>query len=394
MEIRLETTKTFEDLQKNNTIAILRGGTRSGKSYAVLQWLIVKAFEEEGCTISVVRKSFPSLRISALRDFKSIMGELGIWEDSSWVASENTYRFDNGSTMEFLSVQDSERRKGTKRDYLFVDEANELGYDDWFQLFIRTSRKSIMAFNPSFPQSHWIYKQVATHPEAEQFVSTYRDNPFLNESIVREIERLRDTSPSYYRIYGEGEIGIVEGLIFDNINIIDEVPEEAQTLGWGIDFGFTNDPTALVTLFKLEDGILFDEVIYMKGLLSNQIANFIRGAQELWGNKEVIADSADPRLIEEIFRSGVNIKPAVKGKDSILTGIDILKQHKIYITKSSKNLIDEFYSYVWNKNKNEEVLNEPDPRCDDHGIDACRYVGSWFLSQRKRSHGTYSISVR
>ena len=391
MELKIQTSKTFLDLLNEERIAILQGGTRSGKSYAAIQFLITKALEEPNSSISIVRKSFPSLRISALRDFKSILKEWDLWEEDYWYASENSYTFDNGSSIEFLSVQDSERRKGTKRKYLFCDEANELNYEDYFQLSIRTTDKIILAFNPSFPTNHWIFQQVLTHPEATRYISTYRDNPFLDDTLVNEIERLKETSPSYYKVYGLGQEGVIEGLIFDNVDIIDTLPEEAELLGYGIDFGYTNDPTALVALFKHQDTIIFEEIVYMKSLLSNQIANFVRAAYERYGRKEVIADSADPRLIEEIFRSGINIKPAMKGPDSILAGIDTMKQYKIKITKRSENMIDEFLSYTFKKDKNEQFLNQP-VDTNNHAIDACRYISTFKLSNKRKNYGTYTIS--
>ncbi len=395
MNLNIRTSRTFTDILHGPRIVILQGGTRSGKSFSSVQYLIVKALEEPNLTISIVRKSFPSLRISTLRDFRGIMKELDLWDENSWRASENAYTFPNGSVIEFLSVQDGERRKGSKRDYLFIDEITELMYEDYFQLSIRTTTKIVVAFNPNIPATHWIFSQLATHPEAETYISTYNDNPFLDDTLVREIELLRTTSPSYWKIYGEGQIGVVDGLVFDNVSVIDYIPDTAELLGFGVDFGFTNDPTALVALFRTDEGILFDEICYMKGLLSNQIANMIRGAYDRYGNGQVIADSADPRLIDEIFRSGgINIKPAVKGPDSIMTGIDTMKQNRIFITKSSKNLIDEFYGYVWEKDKNEMLTNKPDGRFPDHGIDAARYVASWFLSTKKKNYGTYNIILR
>lgn len=392
MELTVQTSKTFNDIQKGKKLILLRGGTRSGKSYSAIQWLIVKALEER-CVVSVVRKSFPSLRISALRDFKTIMSDLGIWEDDRWLATENSYTFENGTLFEFLSVQDSERRKGTKRDYLFIDEANELDYEDFFQLFIRTTHKTILAFNPNFPINHWIYTQAKPHPEADEYISTFRDNPFLEWEIVQEIERLKTISPSYYKIYGEGEIGVTEGLVFDNIHIMDTVPEGAELSCYGIDFGYSSDPTALIAMYKWEDGILFDELVYMRGLLSNQIANFCLAAYENRGRNEVIADSSDPRLIEEIFRYGVNIKGAVKGRDSIKYGIDIMKQHKIWVTKGSTNLLEEFYSYLYQKDKNGVILSDPIDM-NNHGLDACRYAAVHKLGSKGTTHGKYVIRIK
>ncbi len=393
MEIQLQTTKTFMDIADGSRIVLLQGGTRSGKSYASIQFLIVKALEEPNQTISIVRKSFPSLRISALRDFKQIMRDLDIWDEDNWRASENAYTFHNGSMIEFLSTQDSERRKGTKRDWLFIDEVTELDYSDYFQLTIRTTKKIILAFNPNISANHWLFEQVQTHPECETYVSTYLDNPWLEPELVKEIELLRETSPSYWRIYGLGEIGIVDGLIFDNINVISEIPEEAELLGYGMDFGFTQDPSTLIALFKVDGGILYDEIFYLKGLLTNEIGALIKEAYGIHGKAQVIADSAEPRIIEEIFRMGINIKPCVKGPDSIMQGIDVMKQHKLFVTKKSANMINEFYGYTWAKDKEEKLTNKPDPRSQDHCLDAARYVSSWMLSSKKRNHGKYTIKI-
>ena len=394
MELKIKTSKTFTDILHGPRIVILQGGTRSGKSYSAVQFLVVQAIQNSNVSISIVRKSFPSLRISTLRDFKEIMKELDIWDEDSWRASENMYTFDNGSTIEFLSVQDGERRKGTKRDILFVDEANELDWDDMFQLFIRTTDKTIIAYNPSFPTNHWIYTQMLTHPEAERIISTYADNPFLEDNLVAEIERLKETSPSYWKVYGEGREGMTEGLIFDNFSVIDYIPEDAELLGYGADWGYSNDESTLVALFKTNDGIVLDEVFYLKGLLTNQLGNLIKEAFDIHGRSLVIGDSSEPRTLEEIFRMGINIKPAIKGPDSINAGIDIMKQHKIFITKKSQNMIDEFYSYLWMKDKNGDLINKPDQRSKDHAIDAARYIVSYMLSQKKKNYGTYTLSLR
>jgi len=395
MELQIKTSKTFTDILYGPKVVILQGGTRSGKSVASIQYLIVKALEEPNITISIVRKSMPSLRISAMRDFKEMMSKLGVWNENNWKATENAYFFDNGSMIEFLSVQDGERRKGTKRDIFFCEECNELDYSDFFQLFIRTTTKTIIAYNPSFnPSTHWITKQIHTHPEAQVFKSSYMDNPFLEDSIVNEIERLRETSPSYWTVYGTGEFGMAEGLIFDNFDVVDEVEEGAEFLGCGLDFGFTNDPSSCVALWKGKDCIYLDEIFYMKGLLTSEIISLINGVYNVYGRCQVIADSSEPRTIDEIFRSGINIKPAVKGPDSIMSGIDIMKQHRIKITKSSKHLIDEFYSYTWLLDKAENPTNQPDPRCSDHALDASRYIISWMLSNKKKSYGSYTLSIR
>ena len=393
MELEIQTSKTFDDINSDRKIILLRGGSRSGKSYSTVQYLIVKALEEAGTVISIVRKSFPSLRISTLRDFKSIMSGLGLWDESSYLATEKAYRFDNGSMIEFLSIDDAEKRKGTKRDYLFIDEANELNYEDFFQLFIRTTYKTILAFNPSFSKRSWIYTQVAVHPQAEEFVSTYKDNPFLDPQIAAEIERLKDISPSYYKVYGTGEFGMTEGLVFDNVSIVDTIPEGSTLLGYGFDPGYSNDPSAIVAMYQNEDNVVFDEIVYMKGLLTNQLASHILSAYEEYGRSEVWIDSSEPRVRDEIFRYGINIKSVVKGKDSIINGIDLMKQNRILLTKRSSNLVNEFFSYSWKKDKSGEVTNEPED-INNHGVDACRYVTMMRMSKAAQNKGKYTISIR
>jgi phage terminase large subunit len=393
MELEIQTSKTFDDINSDRKIVLLRGGSRSGKSYSTVQYLIVKALEQSGTVISIVRKSFPSLRISTLRDFRTIMSSLGIWEEERYLATEKAYRFDNGSMIEFLSIDDAEKRKGTKRDYLFIDEANELNYEDFFQLFIRTTYKTILAFNPSFSKRSWIYTQVAVHPQAEEFVSTYKDNPFLDPQIAAEIERLKEISPSYYKVYGTGEFGMTEGLVFDNVSIVDTIPEDSTLLGYGFDPGYSNDPSAIVAMYQNGDNVVFDEIVYQKGLLTNQLANFILGAYEEYGRSEVWIDSSEPRVRDEIFRYGVNIKSVVKGKDSIINGIDLMKQNRILLTKRSSNLVNEFFSYSWKKDKGGEVTNEPED-FNNHGVDACRYVTMMRMSKAAQNKGKYTISIR
>lgn len=390
MELKIQTTKTYRDIESGRKIILLRGGTRSSKSYTAIQWLIVQALSNENIMVSVVRKSFPSLRISALRDFRSIMEGLGIWDEYRWLGTEHCYTFENGSQIEFMSIDNAEKRKGTKRDYLFIDEANELEYNDFFQLFIRTTTKTILAYNPSFSKLHWIYTQLATHPEADEFVSTYKDNPFLDESLVTEIERLKNISPSYYQIYGLGDFGATEGLVFDNTTIIDKLPDDAELICYGIDFGFTNDPTAMVGLFKWNGEIVLHELLYKKGMLSGDIARHIQQIYESYGKAQVIADSADPRLIDEIFRYGVNIKKVVK--PTIEYSIELMKKQRLNLTKQSANMINEFYGYVYMKDKNGNNTNQP-VDYNNHIIDASRYAAINHLSLRSANRGKYSISI-
>ena len=390
MELNINTSKTYRDIDKSRRICILQGGTRSGKSHSTLQWILVQALTKPNLIISVVRKSFPSMRVSIMRDWIMILKDLGIWSEEQWSATEHIYTFENGSMVEFMSIDSSEKRKGSSRDILFVDEANELSREDWFQLFIRTRQKSIIAYNPSFGTNHYIFTEIQTHPEADLYISTFRDNPFLEKQLVEEIERLKEINPEYYKIYGMGMPGNNIGTIF-SINIIDEVPEGAEFVAFGMDYGFSVDPTTLIAVSKIDKDLYIEELIYKKGMVTQDIINELKqldiDRNEIWG------DSAEQRLIEEIYRSGFNIKPVKKGKDSVRLGIDLMQQYRLNVTKKSINTIKEFSEYVWMVDKNGNFENIP-VDYSNHSIDAIRYVVMERLNAKKINAGKYSISIR
>ena len=390
MELNITTSKTYRDIENSRRICILQGGTRSSKSYSALQWLLVKALTEPNMVFSIVRKSFPSMRVSIMRDWVGILKGLEIWDDNNWSATEHIYTFDNGSIVEFMSIDSSEKRKGSARDYLFVDEANELSREDWFQLFIRTRKKSIIAYNPSFGTNHYIFNEIQTHPEADLFISTFKDNPFLEKQLVEEIERLEFINPEYYKIYGLGLPGNNVGTIF-SINVVDDIPEEAEFVAFGMDYGFSVDPTTLVCIAKLDKDLYIDELLYKKGMVTSDIIRELKSLNidrnEIWG------DSAEPRLIEEIYRSGFNIKPVKKGKDSVRLGIDLMQQYRLNVTKRSMNTIKEFSEYVWMVDKNGNFENVP-VDYSNHSIDAIRYVVMERLNAKKIRAGQYDISIR
>ena len=390
MELQINTSKTYRDIEGSRRICVLQGGTRSGKSYSALQWILVKALSEPNLVISIVRKSFPSMRVSIMRDWIGILKDLGIWDEEKWSATEHIYSFDNGTIVEFMSIDNAEKRKGSARDYLFVDESNELSREDWFQLFIRTRKKSIIAYNPSFGTNHYIFNEIHTHPEADVYISTYKDNPYLERQLVEEIERLKDINPEYYKIYGLGLPGNNVGTIF-SINLVDEVPENADFVSFGLDYGFTIDPTALVAVWKRDKDIFIDELIYKKGMVTSDIADELERLEV--GREEIWADSAEPRLNEELYRLGFNVKPVKKGKDSIRMGIDLMMQYRLIVTKRSKNIIKEFGEYVWTQDKNGNFENIP-VDYSNHALDAIRYVVMERMNAKRIKAGQYSISIR
>jgi phage terminase large subunit len=390
MELQIDTSKTYRDIDGSRRICILQGGTRSGKSYSALQWILVKALSEPNQVISIVRKSFPSMRVSIMRDWVGILKGLGIWDENRWSATEHIYTFDNGSMVEFMSIDSSEKRKGSARDYLFVDECNELSREDWFQLFIRTRKKSIIAYNPSFGTNNYIFTEIQTHPEADLYISTFVDNPYLEKQLVEEIERLKEINPEYYKIYGLGLPGNNVGTIF-SINLIDDVPENAEFVAFGLDYGFTVDPTSLVAIWKRDKDLYIEELIYEKGMVTSDIAERLRDLEV--GREEIWADSAEPRLNEELYRLGFNVKGVRKGKDSIKLGIDLMMQYRLLVTKRSTNIVKEFGEYVWMVDKNGNFENKP-VDYSNHAIDAIRYVCMERLNAKKINAGQYSISIR
>lgn len=390
MELQINTSKTYRDIEKSRKICILQGGTRSGKSHSALQWLIVQALSQQNIIISVVRKSFPSMRVSILRDFQNIMKNLGIWEEDSYSATEHIYFFDNGSIIEFLSIDNAEKRKGTSRDYLFIDECNELSREDYFQLFIRTRIKTIVAYNPSFGTNNYIFNEIHTHPESDLFISTFKDNPFLEQSIIQEIERLAEINPEYYKIYGLGLPGNNVGTIF-GITIVEDIPEDAQFLAFGMDYGYSIDATTLIAVARKDTNLYFDELLFKTNMVTGDIINFLKSLDI--GRNEIFADSSEGRLIEEIYRSGFNIKPVKKGPDSVRIGIDLMMNYKLHVTKRSKNMIREFSEYVWMVDKNGNFENKP-VDYSNHTIDAARYAVMETLTQRKINAGKYTLSIR
>lgn len=372
----MKQAKPYYDV-KNSTkrICVLQGGTRSGKTYSILLALIEFAYKNKGKNlyITIARKTFPALRGTAMRDFFEILKKEDIYDERHHNKSSGLYTL-YGNNFEFISVDQPVRVRGRKRDVLFMNEANEFDMDDFVQLSLRTTFKIIIDFNPS-EEYHWLYTQLidADRDDVDFHISTYKDNPFLEKSTIQEIERLKDVDANLWRVFGEGQRGIANETIFPNFNVIDEIPENAKAIALGLDFGFSADPTSLIKLYKHDLDIYIEELIYDKGLTNQDIANKIKDLG-IDRSIEIFADSAEPKSIEEIYRMGnINIKPTRKGADSIRVGIDIMRRHKINITRNSENTIKEFRNYKWIKDKNNEITNKP-VDAYNHSIDACRYV--------------------
>lgn len=367
-QIKIKTTNVFDRAYRSNTrITCLQGGTRSSKTYSLCQLFIIKALRETGKVFTIVRKTLPALKGTAYRDVINILKELDLYSEEHHNKSNLSYTL-NSNLIEFISVDQPTKIRGRKRNYLWLNEANEFNFEDYQQLILRTTEQIYLDYNPSDPYS-WIYDKVITREDCTFIKSTYLANPFLDKDTIAEIERLKELDPDYWRVYGMGEIGTIQTMIFRKFDLVDEV--QGRLVGYGLDFGFTNSPSALVAVYQSDDNLYIKEMLYEKRLTNTDLANKLREFR-IDRQSEIVGDSAEPKTIEEIHRQGFNIKPAKKGA-GIHLGIDIMRRYKLHITKDSLNAIKEFRSYKWATDKNGDVLNTP-VKINDHLIDATRYL--------------------
>ena len=383
--LKIKTNVVYEHLLDNDSkIVVEQGGTRSGKTYNILLWIIF-----EYCThnidkvITICRKSFPSLRATVLRDFMSILQEHNCYSEVFHNKSNSEYYL-FGNLIEFISLDQPQKIRGRKRDLLFINEGNELFFEDWQQLIFRTQEKIILDFNPS-DEYHWIYDKVLSREDCSFFKTTYLDNPFIEDSIIKEIERLKDTDEQYWQIYGLGERSASRSTIF-NYSEVSQIPEEANLIAYGMDFGYTNDPTTFVSVYTLDYNLYIQEHLYRTQMTTQDINTFLRN--EGLTSSPIYADSAEPRLISELRVMGHNVFSSIKGKDSVNAGIDLLKRYKIHILSTSTNAISEFRNYKWKEDKDGLLTNTPEDK-HNHIIDSCRYATYSILS--RPNFGRYTI---
>lgn len=335
-----------------------QGSARSSKTYTIVIWLIVRCLSFPGTTVAVVRGTRPALKGTVYRDFKDIMQRMGQWSDKCMNLTDFIYTFPNGSWIEFFPATDDQRLRGRKRMILYVNEANELSFDEWTQLKLRTTLFTLIDYNPSFDEDHWIVTKVNNSPRTKFFISTYKDNPFLEQSVIDSIEELKDTSPSLWQVYGLGQRAIIEGRIFKTYEVVDELPPQARRHRFlGLDFGYTNDPTAIVLVSIVGKTIYLDELCYRTQMGTEDIIKELK-QQQVWMPK-VWADSAEPREIDEIYNTGIDIHGVKKYPGSVKAGLQKMQQFKIVVTRRSTNLIKELKSYVYRRDKNGKWLNEP-----------------------------------
>lgn len=378
--MRIQTNKIFHHLNSDAKIIAEQGGTRSGKTYNILLWIIFHfCTQNKGQVISICRRTFPSLRATVMRDFIDILKKYDLYSEANHNKTNSEYTL-NGNLIEFISIEDGQKIRGRKRDLLFINEANEINYEQWNQLVYRTTGKIILDYNPS-DEYHFIYDKIVTREDCDFHVTTYKDNPFLEQSIVEEIERLKYTDEVYWRIYGLGERGVSRATIFQFTE--SEIPQEAEFLAAGMDFGYSNDPTTYVNVYRLGDNLYAEELLYRTKMTTSDINQFLRSI-EIKGI--IYGDSAEVRLIDELRKMGHPIRPTIKGQDSIRAGIDVLKRYKLHI--KGDNFIQEMRNYKWSEDRTGKLTNTPVDQ-NNHLIDAFRYATFNVLS--KPNYGRYAI---
>lgn len=368
----LQKTTAQEKIAKlRKRIRIVQGGTSSSKTFTILPFLIQYAIDNPNSEISVVAESIPHLKRGAIKDFLKIMQWTDNYNPNNFNKSNLTYKFSNGSYIEFFSADQPDKLRGARRDILFINECNNVAFESYQQLAIRTKKFIYLDYNPT--SEFWVHTELINDPNSDFVILTYKDNEALDQAIVREIEKAKEKAKSsaywenWWRVYGLGEVGSLEGVIFTNWKQIDTIPKEAKYIGNGLDFGYSNDPTACIDFYEWNNKIIWDERIYQKGLLNSQIANLLKP-----NNVLTVADSAEPKSIAEIRLHGINIIPAEKGKDSITFGINIIQEREFFVTSRSLNLIKELRGYTWKVDKTGKSLNLPIDEFN-HAIDASRY---------------------
>jgi len=366
---------------------VIQGGTSAGKTFGILPILIDKATRTPMLEISVVSESIPHLRRGAMKDFLKIMKLTHRYVDAHWNRSLLTYTFANGSYIEFFSADMDDKLRGAGRNILYVNEANNVTFEAYLQLSIRTNKEIYIDFNPT--QEFWAHTEVVPQEDADFLILNYQDNEALDDNIVKEIESAKEKAKTssywenWWKVYGLGQIGSLQGAVFNNWKQIDKIPEEAKLIGIGLDFGYTNDPTAIVEVYNWNGQRIINELCYRSGMLNTDIAKILPS------NVPIYADSSEPKSIEEIRRSGKTIRGVTKGKDSINYGIQVMQSQEYLVTSNSTNLIKELRGYIWDTDKSGTKLNKPIDY-NNHGLDALRYHEMETIGL-KNAQGKYYI---
>ncbi len=382
----VSTTAVDKILAMQSRLRVVQGGSSAGKTIAILLVLIDHAQSQKGTKlISIVSESVPHLKRGAIRDFLNIMQEQGYYKEVNWNRTDFIYTFETGNKIEFFSADSADKVRGPRRDILFLNEANNISYETYTQLAIRTNEYIYIDYNPV--AEFWVHEEIIPNHKHDFIILTYKDNEGLPQAIVQELES-RQNNKMWWQVYGLGQLGVIETRIYKNWQMIDEIPFGARLERFWLDYGYSNDPTAIGALYYYDGGYILDEIAYQKGMLNKQIADTIL-LQEQKGL--TIADSAEPKSNDEIRLYGVNILPAIKGPGSITKGIQFVQSKRISVTKRSVNLIKEYRNYVWITDKNGIIINEP-MDLNNHHMDGIRYafnslnVGNGIAKQFTPNH--------
>lgn len=368
--MNIKTTIVFQELIQSDElgkrVVVAVGGSRSGKTFNILIYWISKLLQENNKTLTIVRKTLPALKNSVLKDLMVVLEMFGQYDPMKWHKQEGYYQLGT-NIINWISVDEPQKLRGSKRDYLYCNEANELRIEDWNQLIFRTTDKVICDLNPS-ELSSWVY-DLENRDDCYYFKTTWRDNPFIEDSIIKELESLKDKDENLYRIYNLGEKGIATQMVFTKYNTIEHIPQGLKLLGRGMDFGY-NSPTAFVEVYKDEDTLYIKELLFVRGMTMPDIVHRLEGLK-IDKTDVIWCDSASPQNIEELKRNRWNAKPV--NKKSILHGIDLIRRHHIFIEQTSKNILQEFGSYRFKEDKDGNLLDTPEDD-NNHTIDSIRYV--------------------
>ena len=372
----------YQTLNSNKRIIVHQGGSRSGKTYAICQYLIyLLTTREKRLVITIARKTLPALKGSVFRDFMEIADNVGITYFAEINKAEMTFKYKN-HLVEFISLDNEMKVRGRKRTHCFLNEANEFYLEDFNQLSLRTTEKMILDFNPS-DVIHWIYSDICTRDDCDTYITTFEDNAFLDPEIKKEILRMKERDADRWRVYGLGERATFkEGQIFDNWKWIDYnefIDKDSSEVSYGLDWGYSNDETSIVEVRRKNDRLYVHELLYKKGLTNQDIFNEIKNLgleEELF-----ICDSAEPKSLEDMKRLGLYCKPSIKGAGSVMNGIQIIKEYDVFASKQSKNLLQEYQYYIWESNKDGNTINKIKQNGMDHLMDAFRYAVTTGLAR-------------
>jgi phage terminase large subunit len=365
-----------------------QGGTSSGKTYAIVQLLFILAMQQPDMVITVAGQDIPNLKKGAYRDAIHIYNTTAMLKQQFGKPNQTDRIFtcNNGSIIEFSSFTDGQDAKSGKRDYLFVNEANGIPYEVFWQLAIRTRNRVFIDYNPT--ARFWVHDKLLGKPDVQLIISDHRHNPFLSEELHQEIESIADVE--LFNVYARGKTGKLEGLVYSSWQLCDVMPAEYKKRWIGIDFGFTNDPTAIIDVRLSEGELWVDQLRYQTKMLNSDIADVLHSyeAEQI----EIVADSAEPKSIAELRNRGFKIEGAEKGADSINAGIGVVKSYRLNITRRSLDIIQELQSYCWKKDKyTGRVLNEPVDGFN-HALDAIRYVALNKLGVKRKPLKIYDVS--